>query len=331
MRTYPVSVIGVGNMGGAIAQRLLARGWPVAVHDLLPDRVQACVSQGAVPLADVPDGAEWLSQQALTVVCVVDAAQVREVLWGGVRDGAWGGAWGGEGGPDPANTPTPDLSGRLAGGMAARWQAGHTVMLCPTIGPTDTEDLGRRLQQLGLSVMDAPMSGGPARAREGRMSLMMACADAVAQQHQALLAAMADPVFRVGTRLGDGARTKLMNNLLAGIHLAGAAEVLALASRLGLDPALTLQVMASSSGQSWIASDRMPRAFAGDLAPRAHMTLLQKDTRLALEAAAERGLDAPLGRLANAAFDAAVRDGLGAADDAALYQHRLGLLPTISE
>ncbi len=310
MHTYPVSVIGVGNMGAAIAQRLVARAWPVAVHDVVAAQVQVCVAQGALVWADVDTGSEWFGPQALTLVCVVDAAQVREVLWG-----------------NPAHFPAAGLRS----GTAWKWQAGHTVMLCPTIGPTDTEDIGQRLHSMGMQVMDAPMSGGPVRAREGRMSLMLACAEAVAQQHQALLADMADPVFRVGTRLGDGARTKLMNNLLAGIHLAGAAEVLALASRLGLDPALTLQVMASSSGQSWIASDRMPRALAGDLAPRAHMTLLQKDTRLALEAATERGLDAPLGSLANAAFDAAVRDGLGAADDAALYQHRTGLLPTISE
>lgn len=305
MRTYPVSVIGVGNMGAAIAQRLLARAWPVAVHDVVAERVHALLAAGAVDGAGLPADAPWLGAGALTILCVVDAPQVRAVLWGGEAPGATG--------------------------LAHRWAAGHSVMLCPTIGPRDTEDIGHRLQAQGLQVMDAPMSGGPARAREGRMSLMLACADALAQQHAAVLEDMAQPVFRIGTCLGDGARTKLMNNLLAGIHLAGAAEVLALASRLGLDPALTLQVMASSSGQSWIASDRMPRALAGDLAPRAHVTLLQKDTRLALEAAAEHGLPAPLGRLAHEAFEAAVREGWADADDAALYQHRLGLLPTISE
>jgi putative dehydrogenase len=103
-------------------------------------------------------------------------------------------------------------------------------------------------------------------------------------------------VFRISQRPGDGARTKLVNNLLAGINLVGAAEVLALAARMGLDLGTTLDVIEQSSGQSWIGSDRMRRAIAGDYAPRAHVTLLQKDTRLAMEAATAAGFDWPAGR-----------------------------------
>ena len=80
-----------------------------------------------------------------------------------------------------------------------------------------------------------------------------------------------------------------MNNLLAGINLAGAAEAMAMAQRMGLDLGRTLDVIEQSSGQSWIGSDRMRRAIAGDYEPRAHVTLLQKDTRLAVEAAAAAG------------------------------------------
>jgi hypothetical protein len=129
---------------------------------------------------------------------------------------------------------------------------------------------------MGLQAIDAPMSGGPARARDGTMSLMVACADAVFSQHSALINTLSAKVFRISQQPGDGARTKLVNNLLAGINLVGAAEVLALAARMGLDLARTLDVIEQSSGQSWIGSDRMRRAIAGDYAPRAHVTCCKK-------------------------------------------------------
>ena len=130
--------------------------------------------------------------------------------------------------------------------------------------------------------------------------------------------ALSSQVFRISERTGDGARTKLVNNLLAGINLVGAAEVMALADRMGLDLDRTLDVISQSSGQSWIGTDRMRRALARDLAPRAHMTLLAKDTRLAQEAAQALGFDSPLGDLASRVFANAVAAGLADLDDAAL-------------
>ena len=164
------------------------------------------------------------------------------------------------------------------------------------------------------------MSGGPARARDGSMSLMVACSDPAFAAAADLLAALSSRVFRVGTRPGDGAKTKLVNNLLAGINLVGAAEALALAQRLGLDLGRTLDVIEQSSGQSWIGSDRMRRAIAGDYEPRAHVSLLRKDTALAMEAAKHAGFDGPLGAAARDAFDQAARAGLADLDDAALFR-----------
>jgi len=114
------------------------------------------------------------------------------------------------------------------------------------------------------------------------------------------------------------ARAKLVNNLLAAIHLVGTAEALALAERVGLDPARMLDVIERSSGQSWIGSDRMRRALAGDFAPRAHTTLLAKDSALALAMATGAGVVPRLGSVAAATFAAAVDAGHGAADDASL-------------
>ena len=134
----------------------------------------------------------------------------------------------------------------------------------------------------------------------------------------ALLRTLSSRIFDISARVGDGARTKLVNNLLAGINLVGAAEVLALAERLGLSAQATLDVIGQSSGQSWIGQDRMARAVAGDFEPRAHMTLLEKDTRLALEAAHSVGFVGPLGAAAARTFAQASAAGLHSHDDAAL-------------
>jgi 3-hydroxyisobutyrate dehydrogenase len=281
-----VGIVGVGNMGGGMAARLLALGWQVRACDLVASKVQALVAQGAAAAATPADAAR--GAEAL-IVCVVDAAQARDVLFG------------------------PQ-------GAAAALAAGHAVLLCPTIAPDDTERLAAKLAAHGLEAIDAPMSGGPARARDGSMSLMVACTDAAHDANRALLEALSTKVYRVGTRPGDGARTKLVNNLLAAINLAGAAEAIALAERLGLDAGRTLDVIEQSSGQSWIGSDRMRRALAGDYAPRAHVSLLHKDTRLALAAAQAAGFTPELGRLAHEAFARAMAAGRADLDDAVLLE-----------
>lgn len=281
-----VGIVGVGNMGGGMAVRLLGCGWTVRACDLERAKVDALVRQGAHAAATPAQAAA--GARAL-IVCVVDARQAREVLFG-------------------------------PHGAAAALPAGAAVLLCPTIAPDDVERLAAALAERGLRAIDAPMSGGPARARDGSMSLMVACPGDLFERERDLLADLSARLFHVGTRPGDGARTKLVNNLLAGINLAGAAEALALAERLGLDPGRTLDVIEQSSGQSWIGSDRMRRAIAGDYAPRAQVTLLQKDTGLALAAARAAGFRPVLGPVAHDAFRRAADAGDAGRDDAVLFE-----------
>jgi putative dehydrogenase len=284
-----VAVVGAGNMGGGMLARLRGLGWSVAVHDIDPQVQLQAVALGAVACGSAMEAARLLAPDGVLMVVVVDAAQTEAVLWG-------------EGGAGPVLKP------------------GQSVMLCPTLGPATVQSQAERLAPMGVDFIDAPMSGGPVRAQQGTMSLMVACSDAVWQRSQKLLTALSQQVFRVGTRAGDGARTKLVNNLLAAVNLAGAAEAMALAERLGLDPAATLSVIEASSGQSWIGSDRMRRALAGDFEPRAHVTLLAKDTGLAVQAADDAAFDPPLGRLARDLFAQALGQGWADLDDAALLK-----------
>jgi len=285
----PVAVVGVGHMGGGMLTRLRGLGWSVAVHDIDPQVQSKAVALGAVPCGSAMAAAQILAPDGVLVVVVVDAAQTEAVLWG-------------SGGAGPVLKP------------------GQAVMLCPTLGPTTVQSHAERLALQGIDFIDAPMSGGPLRAQQGTMSLMVACSDAVWQRSQKLLTALSQRVFHVGTRAGDGARTKLVNNLLAAVNLAGAAEAMALAERLGLDPAATLSVIEASSGQSWIGSDRMRRALVGDFEPHAHVSLLAKDTGLAVQAAEEVAFDPPLGRLARDLFAQALGQGWADLDDAALLK-----------
>ena len=278
-----VGVIGVGNMGAGMALNLLTHGYTVHVHDIDSAQAQQMHDAGAV----VHDSPQALAQSAtLIIIAVVNSEQVHQVM----------------------------------SALVDTLTAEHTVMLCPTISPNDVAQFANHIQTLGACVIDAPMSGGPARAQAGTMSLMVACADAVFNKHTAVLNVLSNKIFRISDKPGDGAKTKLVNNLLAGINLVGAAEVLVLAERMGLSAQTTLDVMAQSSGQSWIGSDRMARALADDLAPRAHMTLLTKDTRLACDAASTVNCDAPLGQHAAQVFAKACEAGWADLDDAALLQ-----------
>ena len=290
-----IAVVGIGNMGLAMALRLRDRGFAVAVRDIAPAREALAHAEG-LAVCDSPAAAAEGARAA--IVAVVDAAQTEDVLFG-------------------------------AQGLAAALPRGAAVLLCPTIAPHDTERFAARLAEAGLEAIDAPMSGGPLRAREGTMSLMVACAASSFERQRDLIEALSGAVFRLGERPGDGARMKLVNNLLAGINLAGAAEVLALAERAGLDPALALDVIERSSGQSWIGSDRLRRAIAGEATPRAHMTLLEKDTRLAVEAARQLGFAGALGPLARDLFAQASAAGLAANDDSALFDWWLGRNPPV--
>jgi L-threonate 2-dehydrogenase len=287
-----VSIIGVGNMGGSMALNLLGKGYAVYVCDVDADREGYLQKKGA--FAGMKP-AQSATKSGVTIVCVVDHLQVDDALQGLLQ------------------APAADLKN-------------HTVLLCPTISPQDVERFAKLLADHGVATIEAPMSGGPKRAQDGSMSLMVACTDDLFKQHEPLLCDLSSKLFHVSQRLGDGARTKLVNNLLAAINLTGAAEAIAMAEKLGLDTSRTLDVIEQSSGQSWIGSERMRRAIAGNVQPPgAHMTLLAKDTQLALEAARAAGCANPMGKVATGLFAQALERGMSDLDDAQM----LGLLKSL--
>ncbi|MGC1442315.1 MAG: NAD(P)-dependent oxidoreductase [Burkholderiaceae bacterium] len=289
-------VIGAGAMGAGIATRLINTGHQVFVRDIRTGQEEKMAQAGATVAAD----AGSVLRLADTVfVVVVTADQIDDVLVG--------------------------QTGLLAALSVLADPKAKTILLCSTIAPADTIRLAGKISELGAAVIDAPISGGPARAYDGSMSIMLAgSADDIAR-NQLVIDAVAERQFRISEHVGDGAKAKLVNNLAGGIHLAAAAEALAMADRLGLDLGLMQKLMSASSGQSWVADDRMPRALAGDFEPRAATRVLTKDLTLAAQVAKQAGISLPLGSEALNRFRAACEAGYAEQDDAAMLKYYRGL------
>jgi 3-hydroxyisobutyrate dehydrogenase-like beta-hydroxyacid dehydrogenase len=280
-----VGVVGAGAMGMGVVRSVLRGGFAAHVRDVRPEAQEEAQRLGATCHAS--SAALARACQAV-VILVVDSAQIEDVLFG---------------------------PGGIAGSGAR-----PVVLLGSTIAPGDTAAFAARLTRAGITAIDAPVSGGPQRAAAGSLTMMLSGAPDAIDQCGALLAAIAGKVFVVGTRPGDAAKFKIVNNMLAAANLAAAGEAIAMAERAGLDARLVHDVIAASSGASWIFADRVPRALDGDYLPRAATRILRKDVGLAVDLAKQLGVDASMAKAAQAAFHAACDAGYGEQDDASIVE-----------
>ena len=285
-----IGIVGIGAMGLPMARNLHRKNCAPKVCDIDPAAVATAAAFG---IAACASPAELAVLSDVLVIVVVDAAQIEQVLFG------------------PQGVVQAEPAARVSR---------LVVMICSTIAAQDTERFAARLAGHTIDLLDAPISGGPARAEDGSLSMMLAGEPALAAAHDTLLRDMASKLVHVGAKLGDAARVKLVNNLLAGINLVAAAEAMALGARLGLDRQMLLDVIDASSGASWIGHDRLKRALAGDYSPRARAAILTKDVGLAVQMADAAGIDTPLGDAALGVFRATVAAGLGEQDDAAVIK-----------
>lgn len=277
-----VAIIGVGNMGLGMAHALLRHGFTVYGCDI---SAAAAASAQALGVQMRASPSEAAATASVVLIAVVNAAQMDVVF--------------------------AELLDHLT--------AQHTVLCMSTIAPSDAARFAAAVQAAGAQAVDAPMSGGPARAASGQMTLMLAGLAPAIAAAEAVSTVLANRCFTVSSIAGDAMKAKLLNNLLAGIHLAAGAQMLRLAKELGLDEATFLALTQVSSGQSWIAGDRLPRALAADFEPRSYLHILTKDVTLANAFLAQNGYALPLGNDAQTVFQAAVDAGHRLLDDSALY------------
>lgn len=282
-----IGVIGTGLMGLGVAARLVERGYAVHTRDIRPEADAAARGAGATIH---PSPAAVARAASVVITLVVSADQTDEVLFG-------------------------------ADGVVGAMAPGGVVVMASTVDPTYAAGLGRRLAAAGLRALDAPVSGGPTKARDGTMSLMAGGPSALVEELGDLLAAMAGWVFHVGETVGDGSKVKIVNNMIAAINLAAAAEGMALAERMGLDPATVYEVVQASSGASFVFGTRMERVVKRDPSVHAAAHILAKDVGIARGAAEAAGSPAPLAALTAEVFRATLAMGLGERDDGAIIEY----------
>lgn len=287
----PVGLIGPGAMGLGITRALRRNGFPVHVRDINPERNALAQAAGAVV---EPTAAAVAAKARIVITVVVDAAQTDEVCFG-------------------------------AESIVSTLQKGSVVMMCSTVAPQYTAGLAKRLAERGILTLDAPISGGPARAEAGTMSMMIAGSKEALDLCAEVLPAMSDKRFVVGETPGQGGTMKLVNNLLAGIHNAAAAEAMALGLKAGLEPNKIFDVVMASSGMSWMFGDRIRRLIDHDPQVAAALPILTKDVGLALEMAKGMQFPLPVGSAAHQVFLGTLAHGHALEDDNSLFHYYAAL------
>lgn len=281
-----VGLIGLGAMGRGMAASLARKGFAPRVCDLRAEAVREFVAQGGTGCSTP---AELARDCDVVISVVVNAAQTEAVLFG-------------------------------EHGAAAAMRPGSVFVMCSTVDPDWSIALEARLEALGLAYLDAPISGGAAKAAAGEMTMMTSGRPAAYEKCEAALAAMAARVYRLGDRAGAGSKVKIINQLLAGVHIAAAAEAMALGLRQGVDAKALYDVITHSAGNSWMFENRMAHVLAGDYAPLSAVDIFVKDLGLVLDAAHAARFPLPLAATAHQMFLQASAAGHGREDDAAVIK-----------
>ena len=201
-------------------------------------------------------------------------------------------------------------------GALPRVATGGVVLCCTTLAPEIARSLATRVEAAGIRFLDAPVSGGAVGARGGSMTVMASGSEAAFAQAAPVLEAIANKVWRLGDAAGAGSTVKMVNQLLAGVHIAVAAEAMALTIRAGADPQTVYDVITTSAGSSWMFQNRVPHILAGDDTPHSAVDIFVKDLGIVLDQARALSFPLPMAAAAHQLFLAASGMGHGRADDA---------------
>ena len=259
----PVTFLGLGTMGGAMAANLARAGFPVTAWNRSPGRAPDLVGLG-VTMAATPAIAAAAS--TIVVICVSDTPDVEAVLFGpdGVVEGA---------------------------------RPGTLIVDCSTIAPSGSWDFATRLAERGLSMVDAPVSGGSEGARNATLTIFVGGDAADVERARPVLGAMGRSITHVGP-IGAGQAVKAVNQvILAGAYL-GVAEGIVLAIKAGLDVEQIVSALGGGAAQSWVLENRSGRMLDNDYPLGFKVSLHRKDLGIALDLAAQLGAVLPVSALA---------------------------------
>ena len=286
-----ICVIGLGSMGLGIAGSLLRGGFAVVGCDVTPAARAAFADLGGT-VADDPATAARGCDVAISVV--VNAAQTDAVLFG------------------------PQ-------GAAPALARGAVILSCATMAPDAARDFAGRAQAMGLGYLDAPISGGAARAATGEMTIMASGPPATFDRVRPVLDCIAAKVYELGDVAGIGAAFKIVNQLLAGVHIAAACEAVTFAKAMGLDIARVYEVITASAGNSWMFENRVPHILDGDYSPRSAVDIFTKDLGIVTDIGRGLKFPTPVASMALQMFVMTAAAGMGRDDDASVARMIAGL------
>ncbi len=281
-----LGVVGLGSMGLGAALSALRRGVPTWGYDPRAVPLAALQAEGGHAAGSLAEPGAAIDA---AVVLVVNAAQTEQVLFG-------------------------------EDGLAATMRRGSVVITSATVDPALPPRWAERLEALGLWLIDAPVSGGPKKAASGEMTVMASGRAEAFAAAGGLLDAIAGKVYRLGERPGIGSTVKMVNQHLAGVHIAAACEAMALGMRAGADPQALYDVISNSAGASWMFTNRVPHILAGDYRPLSAVNIFVKDLGIVLDAARALGFPLPLASAAHQLYLASAAAGRGGEDDSAVIK-----------
>ena len=286
-----IAIIGLGAMGLGMARSLVAAGLEVTGCDVNPDAVAALRGAGGRGESTVADAAR---ESDIVVVVVVNAAQAEQVLFG------------------------PE-------GAVAAMKPGGVIISSPTMTPADAQGLASRAAEAGMLYLDAPISGGAAKAAAGKLTIMASGNPAAFEAAAPALDAMAETVYRLGDDVGIGSSFKIVNQLLAGVHIAAACEAISFAKSLGLDISKVFDVITKSAGNSWMFENRIPHVLAGDYSPLSAVSIFTKDLGIVSDLGRSRKFPLPVTSAALQLFVMTEAAGMGRDDDSSVARLLAGI------
>src|SRR6476661_4948629 len=288
-----VAVIGLGSMGAGMATSLRRASFEVTGCDVAADAVARFVKdggKGAATPAEASKGAD------IVISVVLNAAQTEAILFG--KDG-----------------------------VADTLAKGAVFVSSATMDPDLARRLAKQLEPTGRHYLDAPISGGAQRAAQGELTILASGSAAAFAKARPALDAMAAKLYELGDAAGQGAAFKMVNQLLAGVHIAAASEAITFAARQGLDIRKVYEVITASAGNSWMFENRMPHVLDGDYAPRSAVEIFVKDLGIIQDMARNARFPVPVSATALQVFLMASGAGMGRDDDASvarIYAHLTG-------
>lgn len=279
-----VCVIGLGSMGFGMAESLLRDGFAVTGVDVNADAMERFSALGGAVAADPATGAQ---DADLVIAVVVNADQTEQVLFG-------------------------------PGGAVATMSKGGVVMSCATMAPDLARVFAKRCAEVGVEYLDTPISGGAVRAASGELTIMGSGPSATFARIRPALDSVAAKVYELGEEAGTGAAFKVVNQLLAGVHIAAACEAITFAKAMDLDLEKVYEVITASAGNSWMFENRVPHVLEGDYSPRSAVDIFTKDLGIVADIGRDMKFPTPIASTAMQMFVMTAAAGMGRDDDASV-------------